>query len=157
MEIRIHEAEQRDIPEVAEIMSTSEAWKCFGIDYGWAFKTLTTMTDALYVAVSPETGEVVGFGSVRRDGVGNIGAYTRLFGVKKKYLRRGIGRQLCDFIWDIAAKTSPNLFLICSENNKPGLEFYEKMGFTKAGILTGLVIPGQNEILLRKTSGPIKP
>lgn len=155
MEIRIHEAEPRDIAEMAVIMSTTEAWTCFGIDYNYAFKTLTTMPDALYVATSPATGEVVGFGSLRREGVGNFGAYTRLFAVKEKYRERGVGRQLLDFIWDIATKTSPNLFLICSENNAGGLKFYDKMGFARVGVLPDLVIDGHNEILLRKTTGPL--
>ncbi len=156
MHIRIHEAELQDIPEMAEIIASAEAWISYGIDYNQARRMLSTLPDALYVAISVKTGEVVGFGSLRRDGVGNIGAYVRLFAVKDKYRGRGVGRQLMDFIWQIAVQTSPNLFLICSENNREALAFYEKMGFARVGVMPDLVVAGRHEVLMRRTSGPLK-
>lgn len=143
-----------DIPEIARILSTTEAWTCYDINYDTATKILETMKDDSYVAIWDNT--VTGFITLRIDGVGNIGAYIRMVAVAKNFRGKQIGTKLIEFISNITFKETSNLFLICSVENTKAQSFYEKIGFEKVGILSDLVIKNHDEIFFRKTSGPMK-
>lgn len=143
-----------DIPKVAQILSSSEAWMCYGTTYNIAKQNIETMADDSYVGFIDDS--VVGFITLRVDGIGNFGAYIRMLAVAEPYRGKGIGRMLIDYISNLAFQKTQNLFLICSEQNIMAQRFYEKVGFVQVGALSDLVIKGQNEILYRKTIGPMK-
>lgn len=143
-----------DIPHIAKILSTSDAWTCYGITYEIAKQLLETMPDDSFVAVIDN--DIVGFITLRIDGVGNIGSYIRMVVVAEPYRGKSIGSKLVEYISNIAFQKTQNLFLICSEGNDMARRFYEKIGFTQVGVLTDLVVKGHHEILYRKTTGPIK-
>lgn len=147
------EAKAQDIPMLADIISTTEAWQRYNIDYTTAIRLLESMEDTIYVA---EIGDQIGgFVTLRTNGVGNIGAYMRMIAVAEIYRGRELGRKLMDYISEIAFQKTPNLFLICSVDNSDARRFYEKVGFAKAGTLSNLVLEGHDEILYRKTTGPM--
>lgn len=143
-----------DIPTVAMILSTTEAWTCYGINYEIAKQLLEGMQDKSYVAVIGET--IVGFITLRLDGVGNIGAYIRMVVVAESFRGEGIGVKMINHIAKIAFEETSNLFLICSIENTKDRAFYEKVGFNQVGILTDLVIKGHNEIFYRMTAGCLR-
>ena len=143
-----------DIPIVAMILSSTEAWTCYGITYDIAMKMLYDMPDESFVGVIDN--EIVGFITLRGDGVGNIGAYVRMVVVKATYRGKMLGSKLIDHIAKIAFQKTHNLFLICSAENTMARRFYEKIGFVAVGSLADLVIKDHNEILYRKTNGPMK-
>ena len=143
-----------DIPKVARILSSSEAWSCYGIDYQIAKQLLETMPDTSYVGVIGN--QIVGFITLRIDGVGNIGAYIRMVAVAESFRGKSIGTKLIDYISSIAFKSIQNLFLICSEENIMARSFYEKVGFIPVGVLPDLVIEDHAEIFYRKTIGVMK-
>jgi len=95
------------------------------------------MEDTIYV--TEQNGEVVGFITLRINGVGNIGAYVRMVAVAEKFRGQGIGRQMIAYIGNLASQYIPNLFLICSVENVDAQKFYEKNGFEKIGIMKNLV------------------
>lgn len=81
---------EKDFPALAAIISVTEAWSCFGIDYGVAMGLFEKMEDTIYVAEKDE--QIVGFITLRINGVGNIGAYVRMVAVAEKFRGLGIGK-----------------------------------------------------------------
>ncbi|MHC1760151.1 MAG: GNAT family N-acetyltransferase [Negativicutes bacterium] len=91
-----------DIPKVAKILSSTEAWSCYGITYDIARQMLEKMPDDSFVGIIDN--EVVGFITLRIDGVGNIGAYTRMVVVAEVYRGKAIGSKLIDYVSCIPEK-----------------------------------------------------
>lgn len=150
----IRPRQSSDIPAIAMILSTTEAWMCYGIDYEIAKQLLEDMQDDSYVAVIGEI--IVGFITLRLHGVGNIGAYVRMVVVAESFRGKGIGVKLIHHIASIAFQETANLFLICSVENTDARTFYEKVGFTQVGVLTDLVVKGHDEIFYRKIAGCLR-
>jgi len=148
MEFSIREAMSSDIAECAKIISLSEAWTIFGIDYDKAIVLLDTMVDKIYVAETPKG--IAGFITLRANGMGNFGAYIRMVAVKEEFRSRGIGKQLIKYIEPLTTNDNGNLFLICSLTNPKAMRFYETIGFRKVGVLNDLLIEGHHEVLFRK-------
>ncbi|MDD3365358.1 MAG: GNAT family N-acetyltransferase [Syntrophomonas sp.] len=142
-----------DFLELATIISSSQAWTCYGIDFAEAMKLFEQMEDSIYVAEINE--KLVGFVTIRIDGVGNIGAYIRMIAVDQVLRGNGIGAQLIDYVSGIAAENIPNLFLICSVDNISAQRFYERNGFNRVGIIKDLVSIGHDEIFYRKSLGTL--
>lgn len=150
MRLGIHE----DFAELAAIISSSPAWTCYGIDCSKAMKLFEQMKDTIYVAEI--NGKLVGFVTIRIDGVGNIGAYIRMVAVDQVFRNSGIGAQLIDYISGIAtAENVPNIFLICSVDNIKAQSFYERNAFKQVGIIKDLVSIGHDEIFYRKCLGTL--
>jgi ribosomal protein S18 acetylase RimI-like enzyme len=148
------DGKKQDIPVIATIISTTEAWTCFGIDYDIAMGLFEKMEDLIYIA--EKDGEIVGFVTLRVNGVGNIGAYLRMIAVAEKFRGQGIGKQIINYIEEIAYIHTPNVFLICSVENQDAQRFYEKNGFEKIGVMKDLVIKGHDEIWYRKNFGTVR-
>lgn len=56
------------------------------------------------------------------------------FYIRKTFLRRGLGKQLMDFAFELAKQTGKEyLWLGVWESNFPALHFYKQMGFTQIG------------------------
>lgn len=149
--INIREATVIDFQSLAGIISIVKAWTCFGIGYERALKLFKEMEDTIYIAEMDK--KVIGFITLRINGVGNIGAYIRMIAVAEQYRGQGIGTVLINYVSDIASKNIPNLFLICSVENVDAQHFYKKIGFEKIGVMKDLVIKGHDEILFRKNLG----
>lgn len=153
VEVCIRKGKQQDFPSLAMIMSTTEAWSAFGIDYNSAISILEGMEDIFYVA--EDNNKILGFITIRLNGVGNIGAYIRMIAVDESYRGMGIGTRMIDFIGSLVREEIHNLFLICSTDNYDAQRFYENVGFKKVGIMKDLVMRGHDEFWFRKCFGPI--
>jgi len=153
MDLVFRLANPTDIPILAQIISSYEAWTCYDIDYQRAVTLFEKMEDTIYLA--EQENQVRGFITIRLNGVGNFGAYVRMLAVADPYRGQGIGRKLVDYAGKIVAPHLPNLFLICSADNLSAQRFYESVGFENAGLLKDLVIPDHDEILYRKRFGTL--
>jgi ribosomal protein S18 acetylase RimI-like enzyme len=142
-----------DIDQLAHIISSSEAWTCYGIDHNLALKLFQQMQDTIYVAELNH--QLAGFVTLRTDGVGNIGAYIRMLAVISAFRGRGIGARLIEYVSQIAAQNIPNLFLICSFDNIRAQSFYERNGFERVGIIKDLAVSNHDEIFYRKCLGTL--
>lgn len=152
-QIAMRSGTHKDFSELAAIISSSQAWTCYGIDFAKAMKLFEQMQDNIYVAEINE--KLVGFVTVRIDGVGNIGAYLRMIAVAQVFRGKGIGAQLIDYASRIATENIPNLFLICSVENIRAQSFYERNDFIRIGIIKDLVSVGHDEIFYRKRLGTV--
>lgn len=151
--VMIRPATSIDFPSLAGIISTIKAWTCFGIDYEMALKLFKEMEDTIYIAEMDK--KVIGFITLRINGVGNIGAYIRMIAIVEQCRKQGVGELLINYVSEIALKNIPNLFLICSVENVDAQHFYKKVGFEEVGIVKDLVIKGHDEIMFRKNLGTI--
>lgn len=51
--------------------------------------------------------------------------------------------------------TSQNVFLCVSSFNKEAQRFYQKQGYKNIGLLKDYIVKGYDEVLMRKTKGPL--
>ncbi len=82
------------------------------------------------------------------------GAYIELFAVLPQAQGQGIGRAALAFIEDAYRDRASNLWLLVSGFNPGARCFYERQGFGPIGVIPDLVVPGQDEILMRKIIRP---
>lgn len=66
----------------------------------------------------------------------------------------GVGTALVNFAERIFS-AHVNVFLCVSAFNTGAQRLYERLGYTRVGVLTDYLAVGQSELLLRKTRGPI--
>lgn len=155
MTLKIREAKSTDFGDLARLIFADEAWTRYGIDFLAASELINNAEDKFYLAQSEDG--IIGFCTLRINGVGNIGAYLRMIVVAEAFRRQGIGKQLIDYIWQQTIQHTPNLFLICSTDNLRAQKFYHREGFRPVGELNGLVVPGHQEILFWKSAGLLGP
>jgi ribosomal protein S18 acetylase RimI-like enzyme len=69
---------------------------------------------------------------------------------------QGVGRALLEFAEQRIFRETPNVFICVSDFNRDARGFYAKLGYEEVGELKDYVVRGHNEILLRKTIGPLR-
>jgi len=151
--VKIREIEERDISQCIKIVPQIEPWVTLGATpekMDAYFRKLLNREEG-FVALLDE--EVVGFITIKRGFL--YGCYIRRLAVKEGYRRKGIGRQIMQFIEDYAFVRYPNVFLCVSSFNTGAQKFYEDLGYQKVGELPNLIMEGHAEYLLRKTLGPV--
>ena len=151
--VKIREIEERDISQCIKIVPQIEPWVTLGATpekMDAYFRKLLNREEG-FVALLDE--EVVGFITIKRGFL--YGCYIRRLAVKEGYRRKGIGRQIMQFIEDYACVRYPNVFLCVSSFNNEAQEFYQGLGYQKVGEFPNLIMEGQSEYLLRKTVGPV--
>lgn len=78
------------------------------------------------------------------------GPYIEMLGLAETCQGRGVGKALLTWTETEARRVAPNLWVVASSFNQQALTFYRRHGFRDVGILSGLVKPGFDEVLLRK-------
>ncbi|MDR3373917.1 MAG: GNAT family N-acetyltransferase [Ancalomicrobiaceae bacterium] len=82
------------------------------------------------------------------------GPYLEMLGLVSDARRRGIGRGVIDWMGANISGDERNLWLCVSRWNSPARRFYERVGFVEIGIIPDLVVPGTDEVFMRKTISP---
>lgn len=78
------------------------------------------------------------------------GAYIELFAVLPGAQGQGVGGALLRHIEAAYRGRTGNLWLLVSAFNTGASRFYERHGFRKIGLIPDLVVPGEDEVLMRK-------
>lgn len=86
---------------------------------------------------------------------GSFDGYIQLLAVFPEFQNRRLGEKIMRFAEDKIFQRSKNVFLCVSDFNFRAQKFYERLGYQKTGALENFLVAGQNEILLRKTRGPL--
>jgi len=145
-------ADLDDAHACARMMASSEPWI-----------TLQRTAEALVPVISDPAKEV----HLVRDAAG-IAAFVilDLRGLTNGYVqticvredRRGGGLGAALLGWsEIHIQTqSPNVFLCVSSFNSGAQRFYARLGYERVGILHEYVVRGADEVLMRKTIGPLR-
>ena len=142
------DAEARDC--TARLMEFGP-WRTLGIPAEKLFQDLTNPQREVFVA---ELGsQIVGVLILHRGG--SFDGYLQLLAVFPEFQNRRLGEKIMGFAEDKIFQRSKNVFLCVSDFNPRAQKFYERLGYKKVGELENFLVTGQNEILLRKTKGPV--
>jgi ribosomal protein S18 acetylase RimI-like enzyme len=85
-----------------------------------------------------------------------LGDYIELLAVADWARGKGLGGQLLAHVEAAVFVRTKNLFACVSDFNDQARHFYNKQGYQEIGPMPNFLIPGSAEILLRKTSGPVR-
>lgn len=135
----------------AAIMCNSEPWITLKRNYEQCLQAFDGDYKEIYVAT--ENNELLGFIILQM--AGTFKGYIQTIAVAANARSKGIGTALIDFAEKRIAAISPNVFICVSSFNKKAQDLYIKLGYEKVGVLKDFIVKGYDEILLRKTSGPI--
>ncbi len=132
-------------------MSASDPWITLGMDYNHCINAFNGPSKEVYVVYCDN--KIAGF-SILQDS-GSFKGYIQTLFVDKDLRGKGIGKKILQFCEKRIQSVSPNIFICVSTFNKDALKLYEAFGFIQVGTLTNFIRNGYDEILLRKTIGPI--
>lgn len=139
----------RDAPECAELMASSEPWLTLRVSREAALAALTD--PAREVHVVRDSKGIAGF--VIIDLRGLLRGYVQILCVRADCRGRGLGSVLLRWAEERIFRESPNVFLCVSSFNEGARRLYERRGYELVGTLCGFVVAGHDELLLRKTRG----
>ncbi|HVX52626.1 MAG TPA: GNAT family N-acetyltransferase [Chitinophagaceae bacterium] len=137
--------------ECAVMMAATSPWLTMGLDYAYCLKAFEGPCKEVYIAMLGNT--LAGF--VILQTCGSFKGYIQTLCVNESLRGRGIGKLLLQFSEERILAISPNIFICVSTFNKAALTLYTRQGFTLVGLLPNFVKGGFNELLLRKTVGPV--
>lgn len=137
----------------ARFMAGAEPWLTIGRDYAASLEIFEQHKDLTFVARLD--GAVVGFVILQMEGA--LPGYIKSIAVDPALRGQGIGRTLIAFAEDYILARTTNVFLCVSSFNPRAHALYTKLGYQLVGRLTNLLVDGHDELLLRKTIGPLTP
>jgi ribosomal protein S18 acetylase RimI-like enzyme len=135
--------------ECAELMLGSEPWITLRLRRATALAALTDPAKEAY-AIRDGRG-IAGFVVVDMRSL--VNGYIQILCVRSDCRGRGLGSALLQWAEDRIFRDSPNAFICVSSFNGGARRLYERRGFELVGVLRELIVPGHDELLLRKTRG----
>lgn len=140
-----------DFAICAGIMAKTDPWITLGINYDQCLKAFEGSFREVFVMKND--GDIIGF--VIMQPQGTFKGYIQTLAIHQNYRGKGYGTQLLRFCEDRILTYSPNIFICVSSFNKGAIGLYIKFGFELIGELKDFIKPGFDELLLRKTVGPV--
>jgi ribosomal protein S18 acetylase RimI-like enzyme len=144
-------ANDDDARACAAIMCSSDPWTTLGRSFEECLSRLTDQTREIWVARLG--GEIAGFVILNMKG-GFVG-YIQTICVAAASRGSGLGTRIMQFAEERIFRESPNVFLCVSSFNTRARELYERLGYKVVGELTEFLVRGHDELLMRKTLGPM--
>lgn len=144
-------ASLKDRRGAAGLLAASDPWLRLGLKKAACLKALSGPFRETYAA--REGAALAGLVTITM--YGTFKGYIQTLFVAPAWRGAGIGEELLRFAEKSIFARSPNVFLCVSSFNKGAIRFYRRLGYRKAGLLKDLVVKGSDEILLRKTTGPL--
>ncbi len=142
----------KDKRSAAALMAASDPWLKLGFSRADCFKTLNVPFRETYTAKA--RGQIRGLVTITM--YGTFKGYIQSLFVAEGSRGKGLGESLMAFAGEKIFARSPNIFLCVSSFNKGALRFYARLGYKKTGLLKDFVVKGSDEILMRKTKGPLR-
>jgi ribosomal protein S18 acetylase RimI-like enzyme len=133
------------------MMAGMNPWLTLGRDYEACLRLVTN--PAKEVTVAEREGEIDGF--IVLDMNGPFVGYIQILCVRPAAQRHGLGQALIAWAEERIHRVSPNVYICVSSFNTHARSLYERLGFQYVGTLKDLIVEGYDEILLRKTIGPL--
>jgi [ribosomal protein S18]-alanine N-acetyltransferase len=137
--------------DCATMMAASDPWLTLGIDYNSCLRAFEGPCKEVYVVTYHNT--IAGFAILQV--CGSFKGYIQTLFVHTNMRGKGIGRKMLQFCEKRILSISPNMFICVSSFNKGAIKLYNAVGFVQVGVLTNFVRNGFDELLLRKTVGPV--
>ena len=150
-EIKLRRMRGLDREWAARLMASSEPWLTLGRGRTAALKLLRNRRKQCFIVRSD--GERVGF--LALDLNGPLGGYIQTIGVAPAMRARGIGTAVVRWAERHIFAAHRNVLMCVSSFNRDAARLYRKLGYKTVGRLRDYVVAGHDEILLRKTLGPL--
>lgn len=141
-----------DKRKAAALMAASDPWRKLGLKRRHCLKTFGVPFRETWAA--REKGAIAGFVVITM--YGTFRGYIQVLFVSPEFRGRGLGEELMAFAEKKIFARSPNVFLCVSSFNKGARRFYRRLGYRQAGLLKDFLIRGSDEVLMRKTVGPLR-
>jgi len=144
-------AGQADAEWCARTRSTTEPWITLKRGY----------EDSLALVLDPEREVWLGWEAATRAGFlilslkGPFVGYVQTLCVADGLRGQGLGSELLAFAEERIFREFKNVFLCVSSFNPRARALYERKGYETIGPLRDFVVAGHDEILMRKTRGPL--
>lgn len=135
----------------ADVMANSEPWLTLGRGRADALRLLRNWRKQCFIVRSG--GERAGF--LVLDLNGPLGGYVQPIGVAPQMRGRGIGTAALRWAEARIFKKHRNVLLCVSSFNRGAQRLYRRLGYEVVGRLRDFVVRGHDEILMRKTLGPL--
>ncbi len=135
----------------AAIMAASEPWVTLERDYDASLAVVRNPDREVWVAIAD--GRVVGFLVLAMRG--GFPGYVQSIGVEEGWRSRGVGRALLSRVEARVFEETPNVFLCVSSFNPRARQFYESKGYRHVGTVPDYVVSGHDELIMRKSLGPL--
>ena len=141
----------RDVAWAAGLMADSEPWLTLGRGLVANRKLLRNPAKEC---------QLVRVGRVRAgvlvlDPHAPLGGYLQAICVAPAFRGQGLGTAMVQWAEERLFAVSPNVFLCVSSFNHAAARLYRRLGYVEVGNLREFILPGHDEILLRKTHGPL--
>ncbi len=107
-----------------------------------------------HLLLALEGGRPAGLAWFLTGGTFGMGGYLRLMAVLPEAQARGVGAALLEAFEAEVAVASAHAFLLCSDFNLAAQGFYERHGWTRCGVVPGLVLPEVGELVYWKRVRP---
>jgi ribosomal protein S18 acetylase RimI-like enzyme len=140
-----------DLQWCAHLMSINEPWITLQRNYDHSIKLLEDPLSEVYILKSGL--ERLGFIMIKLKGA--FTGYIQTIVIKAEARGKGIGEAAIKYVETLIFKESPNVFICVSSFNPGALKLYKQLGYEEVGVIKDYIIKGYDEILLRKTLGPL--
>lgn len=132
-------------------MAACDPWRKLGLSEKACLAGLTAPYRATYGAFARD--RLAGHVTINMSGT--LRGYIQVLFVADGFRGRGAGETLMRFAEKKIFAASPNVFLCVSSFNKGARRFYTRLGYRKAGLFRDFLVKGADEVLMRKTRGPL--
>jgi ribosomal protein S18 acetylase RimI-like enzyme len=145
-----------DVPALAAMLSSMEPWLTHRVTaQQWEVTLRAIPPEELAFVVEDEQG-LAGYVQFRLGGTFAWAGYVRVLAVHPGRRGQGLGRKIMAFAEDMILARGANVFLLCSAFNQKAREFYQALGYREVGRLPDFLTAGTEEVIYRKTTGPIR-
>jgi [ribosomal protein S18]-alanine N-acetyltransferase len=142
-----------DRPAVIALLD-SDPWRRLGYSAADWNRLLATPLEGRDGLVLVAGGAVSGLALVRRNFL--AGDYLELFAVAAAVRGRGLGAAFLAHLESMVFARARNFFVCVSDFNDGARRFYASHGYAHVGTLPDLLVRGSAELLLRKSTGPVR-
>lgn len=142
----------RDKNAAAALMAASDPWLKLGLRKEHCVKTFSVPFRETWAARDGKA--IAGFVTITM--YGTFRGYIQILFVAPGLRGGGLGKELMRLAEEKIFAHTPNVFLCVSSFNKGAIRFYRKLGYQQAGLLKDFLMKGSDELLLRKTKGPLR-
>ena len=135
----------------ARLMASSEPWLTLGRGHDDAMRLLKNRAKQCHLV--RHGGERAGF--LVLDLHGPLGGYIQTVGVAPELRGQGVGTAALRWAEKHIFASQSNILMCVSSFNRRAAALYRRLGYQTVGRLRDYVVAGHDEILLRKTRGPL--
>ncbi len=140
-----------DLAWCAALMAANEPWITLQRGYAESLRLLQDPVSEVYLL---EHNQVpIGFIVIKMSG--SFCGYIQVLAIAETYRGKGIGEAAIRYMEQLIFQSYPNVFICASSFNERAQQLYRRLGYETVGILKDYIVKGYDEVLMRKTLGPI--